>query len=1414
MAEKYKISLWENYMKTAEVGVEDPSSVFTPTGSESPLYFYFQYPPEKWESSSYRINYRARFNYFEMNDPINSSQKHINLVLTNQDTLRNNDIKFLISRQILTCDKDGYYETSANNIILQEGDKIRFNGEDYIFQGVDIGLYYTNSTYYSIQVLKNEGGTISTDYELTLKKGYTGMIWYAAARLQKGDEISHEVLVTYNLSDYKTALDDLEQGINWLVVDSQYYYANWGLSFLDAPSDINDYFKGNNRLSLTVQDYGISYKGLDIDSGAQIKIDDVYYNILSIDENGIQTTSETNSYIRFSDLENSTVSLIIDYTDERNLLTVTESEMRAFTRGRDPKLKVNINGTKELSFNLYYWYIDNSTGNEIRNPLISKIVNESKIKVQWDEEWYDFVVKDIKEDTSQKYISYTCKDLFIHELSKNGYSVELDDELMNNQGTIQEIGTEILKGSDWKVAADSDLIYQYLDEPLHILKQTEVTNNIAMKSYLDGIPYTGTVNATEVGIVYSSLAEDAEEIVCLYPINNETMKDKDGLVLTSPKIGQYIITSTGISTDLSINTELRGRRIVKSQKTQYDSLVEKNVLLYEDDLHGWFQTKFKNPISIQNLFVNYKDFKNTTGWYEEGSNETITIGTNPHFEALTNPRSLIGSPFLDRITATGSDIAVADSSYTLESGDYVFEISNNSIIIYMISALSTTFKGSAEGNITLVNVETGETVIKTVSDLNSNFYCLKRDMKSYLKIYHWDSNNHVNVYRNKGLHLNAHYLDEGLQPNQLYVFRYKMVSPWPTGHKLKLSIVSDYVYIRPEHPYLVYQNGKSYLDEEGYMCDFYKVNTDAALSREQIVSEKWEFALEVSNESPYTDYHTLYEVQFFEVCMCEKDGVTYMIRPGEIEKEPLYQTYFYLYSKPQNQYAISKDEISYLYAGPIGQYRDGTDENRPYITYSEELETLLGDLGATPVLTPEKVTSISGKESNRYNLIQSACEKFQCWAQFVIRHDPTTGKILTVMDLESDDNEPIRQVRFKKDLTTQKGISFTDGLDLNSISKTLTSQDIVTKMYVKPNQTDVAEDGIVTIAKAEINPLLDTYILNFDYYIAAGLLDGDMLQNDLWGNNTSSMKFYPTIRALNTKYDIYATERARILSDLDENYSFQQVYRNYVESLEEEMESLQQDIIFLVNDAKDSNGNAIKCGTFSKALEYILTQNFKKDSGNIIVPPEIVYRFLTYVTLNAQKFNYSSKLKEIDRLVIKLEAARDELTLLIQQVLSQKAKVEEVFYRKYGAYIFEGVWNSSDYIDNNKYYYDAVNVSYTSARPTIKYTFNVIRLAALEEYKERRIQVGDIDYVQHSKLFGYEKDGITPLKEKVVISEIIYNLDSPEKDTVTVQNYRTQFEDLLSRIAASVQTPKYAPAQYINDTRAQLQSPNLPTYKV
>ena len=107
-----------------------------------------------------------------------------------------------------------------------------------------------------------------------------------------------------------------------------------------------------------------------------------------------------------------------------------------------------------------------------------------------------------------------------------------------------------------------------------------------------------------------------------------------------------------------------------------------------------------------------------------------------------------------------------------------------------------------------------------------------------------------------------------------------------------------------------------------------------------------------------------------------------------------------------------------------------------------------------------------------------------------------------------------------------------------------------------------------------------------------------------------------------------------------------------------------------------------------------------------------------------------------------------------------------------------------------------------------------MRLGALEEYNTRQFEVGDIGYVQDSKLLGYKADGITPIKEKVVISEITYYFDESNKDKVTVQNYRTQFEDLMSRIVAQVQTPKYTPTAYDTTIRSTTITPNLPTYKI
>ena len=46
-------------------------------------------------------------------------------------------------------------------------------------------------------------------------------------------------------------------------------------------------------------------------------------------------------------------------------------------------------------------------------------------------------------------------------------------------------------------------------------------------------------------------------------------------------------------------------------------------------------------------------------------------------------------------------------------------------------------------------------------------------------------------------------------------------------------------------------------------------------------------------------------------------------------------------------------------------------------------------------------------------------------------------------------------------------------------------------------------------------------------------------------------------------------------------------------------------------------------------------------------------------------------------------------------------------------------------------------------------------------------------------------------KEEVILSEITYNLDSPESNQIKIQNYKTQFEDLFQRVTAATQSLQF-----------------------
>ena len=198
-----------------------------------------------------------------------------------------------------------------------------------------------------------------------------------------------------------------------------------------------------------------------------------------------------------------------------------------------------------------------------------------------------------------------------------------------------------------------------------------------------------------------------------------------------------------------------------------------------------------------------------------------------------------------------------------------------------------------------------------------------------------------------------------------------------------------------------------------------------------------------------------------------------------------------------------------------------------------------------------------------------------------------------------------------------------------------------------------------------------------------------------------------------------------------------------------------------------------------------------------------------------QNVNLIKTIKDLDgdivtyrAICLKLDAALAALQLTIEantanrdRLLKLIKELHQKFYNKYSNYIQEGSWTSEDYIDPNIYYYDALSVAYTSSRPQVQYDIAVTRVSELPEFKFRRFHVGDTTYIQDTDFFGYEpylkNDKVrTPYKEAVLISEISINFEEPDKDTITVQNYKTQFEDLFQRINATTQSLQYAQGGY------------------
>ena len=188
------------------------------------------------------------------------------------------------------------------------------------------------------------------------------------------------------------------------------------------------------------------------------------------------------------------------YYKEKKVAVIGSDDMVSLNKVTEPTLKENVSGELTLTFSLPFRYFDEKADEIIQNPLYPLLINERKIKLFYNNKWYDFIIKECEENKEENNFIYTIKNLYINELSKQGYDITFAPELNNNLGTVVQLGKKTLENTNWIVDEEnSDLLRQFLEEPIY---QAVATSDFNVKN-LDTNELV-TISANEIIYIFYS----------------------------------------------------------------------------------------------------------------------------------------------------------------------------------------------------------------------------------------------------------------------------------------------------------------------------------------------------------------------------------------------------------------------------------------------------------------------------------------------------------------------------------------------------------------------------------------------------------------------------------------------------------------------------------------------------------------------------------------------------------------------------------------------------------------------------------------------------------------------------------------------------------------------------------------------
>lgn len=988
----------------------------------------------------------------------------------------------------------------------------------------------------------------------------------------------------------------------------------------------------------------------------------------------------------------------VSYLNERKLCVIGSDSMTSQVRAIEPKFVESVNGTHTLTFKMQRIYVDEITGERFTNPFLSLLINERKVKVLWKDKWYDLLIKNVEEDSKGRSLTYTCEDVFITELSKNGYNLEFSTELENNIGTAGDLVDQVLEGSGWTFdSANSSKIIQYEEEATYEVQIPSGKSFIATKQSPSGdtsITISSTSgNLKKILIFYSSIiaitqSTDGVKVQFLYSSDGYATEENKMLVINGDccagtfdvTIGSGLLsfyTAGATKTDANklfevdttqgVSNNYRAKRLVDSQKIVFDSLLGRYVNVYsytpsgsvtQKTAYGYAATEYFDPLSVINLVSNPQDFIDTSGWI----GQVEYWGVYPKFTDQSQ---------LSTYTAKG---------YLLLNSGYTYNSALQSNSQYLVP--------------TSGDIKLGNTGGFHIGD------------KYIFRIKTHADNSGVPVYA-------TYSHNDNVTP---------LVTPFNTATYAPISTSDNYFSVSS-----------------------------------RVDSGDWnEYTLTCIKACPSNDLQTLglfincstkmwlEEVQFFKYVT---DSIGTRVNPNEVLTEGVVKT-IYRYYNADHDGVSDIGSLEFLYEGE-------TESN----TF-------------TPIMNNyEKMATIEAKNSNRFNILQSIAETFECWVRFEIEHDQDTGYISRDIS-----GLPIKKILLVENIGEDLGWSFEYGIDLKGVKRKIKSNDICTKLIVVSNNNEFATNGFCSIARSNLNYIKGNFIMNFDYYINQGILDRHDINRDLYSTSQDYIGYFFNLRKYNIEYDELTNLLSLKQMDLLKQQSQLSVSQQQLKATIEK-----------INDNKSAVMTLACVSSYSQAQSYI-----QSHTNN--------YKVQTLMNTIAQLEN---KQTAYESYVLSLSTSIQNLTSEINTWLARQAalvnaikELDDVFFKKYSRYIQEGTWQDESYVSDDLYYLDAVDVAYTSSRPRVEYNIEVMRLTSLDDFSSKKFGVGDICYVQDKEFFGYGLDGKTPYKLEIVIHEITSYFDSPEKDSIKVANYQTQFDDLFQRIVSTTQSVQYAQGGY------------------